>query len=128
MPGPFLDPSVLLLDPQFTATIQVTQRVQQTNDFGEMTFLPTVTPSVLAVVTPTTPADLLRLPESQRGDRHFTVFSQFRLNGPAVGRQPDLVQYLGDSFVVKMLLPWTAYGPGWTKAIIGSIDSVEATT
>jgi hypothetical protein len=126
MAGPFLDPSIILLDPQFTDTFNLIQRAQTVNAFGEVSTTNTTITDVLGVVTPTRPADLLRLPETERGARAVTVFSQQRLNTAVTGRQPDLIQWRGDTFIVKMLLPWVAFGPGWTKAICTSIDSIEA--
>lgn len=128
MPGPFLNPAVLLLDPQFTDNFTVTQRVQQTNQFGEAVTSNNDIAGVLGAVTPTTKADLERLPEIERGNRNLTIYTQHRLNSAAQGLQPDLITWHGDKFIVRRLLPWTAYGPGWTKVIACSIDSVEAQT
>jgi hypothetical protein len=128
MGQPFINPSILLLDPQFTDTFSVTQRVQQTNTYGEVTTTPNVLPKVKGIVTPTTKADLERLPEAQRGNRNLTIITRQHLNSAARGLQPDLITWRGDKFVVRLLLPWTAYGPGWVKAVVGSIDSVEAST
>jgi hypothetical protein len=126
MAGPFLDPSIILLDPQFTDTFNLIVRSQTVNGFGEVSTTNTTTLDVLGVVTPTRPADLLRLPETERGHRAITIFSQQRLNSAVTSRQPDLIQWRGDTFIVKMCMPWVAFGPGWTKTICTSIDSIEA--
>jgi hypothetical protein len=126
MPGPFIDPSIILLDPQFTDTFSVTSRMQSTNQYGEVVLAPTTLPGILGVVTPANRADLLRLPETERGNRAITIFSQHRLQSAANSQEPDWVIWRGDTFVVKVLIPWTAFGPGWTRAICTSIDSVEA--
>ncbi len=128
MGQPFINPSVLLLDPQFTDNFTVTQRVQTINTYGEVTTTPTVLRNILGVVTPTKRDDLERLPEAQRGNRNLTIYTRQHLNTAAMGLQPDLITWRGDTFVVRMLLPWTAYGPGWVKAVVASIDSVEAPT
>ena len=125
---PFLDPSILLLDPQFTDTYTLITRAQSVNTYGEVVLTPTTYTNILGVVTPTKPADLLRLPETERGNRAITIYTQRRLNGAATGRQPDIVQWRGDSFIVKMELPWTSFGPGWVKVVCTSIDSIEALT
>jgi hypothetical protein len=128
MGQPFINPSVLLLDPQFTDNFSVIQRAQTINNYGEVTTTNVTLLNILGVVTPTTPADLRRVPEYQRGDRNLTIYTRQHLNSAATGLQPDLIKWRGDTFVIRLLLPWTAYGPGWVKAIAASIDSVEAPT
>jgi len=125
---PFIDPSIVMLDPQFTDTYNVVSRLQSINTYGEVELTSSRRNSVLGVVTPTRPADLLRLPETERGNRAITIFTQERLNSAANSQQPDWIEWRGDTFIVKMLMPWTAYGPGWVKAVCTSIDSTEAQT
>lgn len=130
MPGPFIDTSILLSDPQFTDTISVVNRVQNIGANGRPNPIDTQTDGVLAVVTPARPADLKRLPDDERGHRTIKIFTKFRLNSAAqtltgVQRQPDYVLWHNDTFIVKECLPWTSYGPGWVRIIATSIDSIE---
>lgn len=130
MVGPFLDPSFMLLDPQFTDRFAVVQRVQVVSNYGEASTANTTINNVLGVVAPAKPAELARLGDNERGARTLTIFTQFLLVGPAragqTQRQPDLVLWSGDQFIVKEVLPWSRFGPGWVRAIVTSIDSIEA--
>jgi hypothetical protein len=132
--GPFIDPSIMLLDPQFTDSFSVVQRIQQVNNFGEVSTQNTQTNNILGVVTPAKPGDLRRVPEMQRGTRTVVIFTRARLNSAAQGspggvaRQPDLLIWRGDNFMVIEVLPWTAYGPGWVRVIATSVDRIDATT
>lgn len=136
MAGPFIDPSIMLLDPQFTDRFAVVRRVQSVNNFGEVSTQNTTTHNVLGIVTPARPGDLRRVPETERGHRTLTVFTRNRLNSasqklntnPPTQLQPDYLLWNGDTFIVKEVLPWTRYGPGWVRVIATSVDSIEATT
>ena len=129
---PFLDPSVMLLDPEFTTRFAVVQRAQNVDVNGTVSTADTIKPNILGVVLPTTPAELKRYKDKEFGQRTLKVITQFRLNSAAVThagvqRQPDHILYQGDRFIVVDLKPFTQYGPGWVLALVTSIDSVEAT-
>lgn len=132
--SPFIDVSMLLVDPMFAGSFSVVQRIQNTNDFGETNISTVQTDGVVGVITPTDSAELRRHPEVEWGERTITIYTQARLNMVAQGspsgaqRQPDLVLWRGDRFIVKKLYPWTDYGPGWVKVLATSIDAVEAVT
>jgi hypothetical protein len=134
MAGPFIDTSVMLLDPQFTDRFSVVQRVQQINNFGEVSTVNTTSRDILGVVTPARPGDLRRVPEMQRGTRTIVIFTRARLNSAAQGcppgtqRQPDLLVWHGDNFMVIEVLPWTSFGPGWVRVIATSVDRIDAVT
>jgi len=132
--GPFIDPSVMLLDPQFTDHFAVVKRVQNVDSNGLVSTADSITPNVLGIVTPTTPSDLRRFDDKQFGQRTLKIYTQARLNSAATDRatgqqrQPDYLLWNGDKFVVVDIEPWTRFGPGWTKVLATSVDSVEATT
>ena len=133
---PFIDPSIMLLDPQFTDKFAVVQRVQNINNYGEVSTTNSTTHNVLGVVTPTNPAELKRYDDKQFGSRTLWIATRFRLNDaaqslkttPPTQRQPDQILWNGDTFTVVLVMPWTRYGPGWTRVLVTSIDSIEATT
>lgn len=136
MPGPFIDPSILLLDPQFTDRFDVVQRVQVVSNTGHVSTNNTVVPNVLGVVTPANPSELQRYDDKQFGHRTLWIATRFKLNdaarslggNPPMQRQPDQLLWNGDTFTVVLIMPWTRYGPGWTRVLVTSVDSVEVTT
>jgi len=128
MPGPFLDPSTILLDPMLADTFTVLTRVETVNDYGESVQETTPTAGVVGVVVPASPDDLQRLDDLERGQRAIKIFTRYRLNGPSTARQPDLIVWRGDNFVVKTLDPFSNFGAGWTEVLATSIDTLETLT
>jgi hypothetical protein len=136
MAGPFIDPSIMLLDPQFTDRFAVVQRVQNTSSLGVITTTNTTIPDVLGIVLPTKPSDLKRYDDRQFGNRSLWIITRYRLNtaaqarygNPPQQRQPDWILWNGDTFMVVDVQPFTRYGPGWTENLVTSIDSIEAVT
>lgn len=131
---PFIDPSEMLLDPEFTDRFAVVQRIQMTDVNGTVSSSDTTIPSVIGIVLPASPSDIKRYPDKKFGQRSLNIVTQFRLNSAARNvktgqyRLPDHVLHEGDIFVVVDLKPYTRYGPGWTKVLVTSIDAVEALT
>ena len=123
-----LDFSDILVDPDLVDTFTVVSRVETVDAYGEASTTDTTTPGVIGVVKPAKPADLQILPESQRMGRHITIVTKHRLQGPSSGKQPDEIQWGGDTFLVKEILPYTHFGAGFVKAIAGSIDSLDQPT
>jgi hypothetical protein len=84
-----------------------------------------------AVVVPTTPNDLQRLPEEEYMLKSIELFTPFRLQGAAgltadSSRQhPDEIIWHGSTFVVRLLDDYTPYGRGFVRAIAVSIDAVD---
>jgi hypothetical protein len=135
MAGPFLDPSIMLLDPQFTDRFDVVQRVQSVSNLGEVSTNDTITRNILGVVTPAKPADLKRRDDIQYGQRNIVIFTRALLNTAAVQlntipptqRQPDLLLWSGDTFMIVQVLPWNHFGPGWVRVVATSVDRIDAT-
>lgn len=115
----------LLLDPELADTFNVVRRAETVDNFGEASVTETPYSNVIGVLRPTRPDDLQILPEGQRMGRHVTIVTNFRLQGPAPGYQPDEVQWGGDTFLVKEVLPYTRFGRGFIKAIAGSVDVID---
>jgi hypothetical protein len=130
MAGPFIDPSIMLSDPQFTDRFAVVQRVQLVDNFGQVSTSNTTTHNVLGVVTPAKPGDLRRVPEMQRGTRTIVIFTKALLNSAAQSgstqRQPDLLLWSGDTFMVIEVLPWNRFGPGWVRVVATSVDRIDS--
>ena len=130
---PFIDPSVMLLDPEFTDRFAVVQRIQSVDANGTVSTSDKILHNVIGVVLPTTPTELKRYKDKEFGQRTLKVITRYRLNSAAVAvagqqRQPDHILHQGDRFIVVDLKPFTQYGPGWVLALVTSVDSVETTT
>ena len=133
MAGPFIDPSIMLLDPQLTDRFAVVKRIQSVSSGGIVSITETIRNNVLGVVTPAKPGDLKRHDDRQYGNRNIVIFTRYLLNdaartiwGTPQQRQPDHILWSYDKFVVLEVLPWGRYGPGWVRAVASSIDSIES--
>lgn len=120
----------MLSDPQFTDHFAVVARVQNVDNFGQISTTNTTTHNVLGVVTPAKPGDLRRVPEMQRGTRTIVIFTKYLLNSAAMSgstqRQPDLLLWNGDTFMVIEVLPWNRYGPAWVRVVATSVDRIDS--
>ena len=127
-----IDVSSALLSIMLYSSFTVQRRVQVVNTFGESTNPNTQSIPTGGVVNASTPADLERLPETERTNKSITIITNFQLrsvfsqSSGANQYLPDIVLWNGDSFVVKNLEDFSNYGPGFISAIAQSIDSVDA--
>lgn len=119
---PTLDVSDVLMSPEFCDYVTVTRRAQTVNSFGEVGVTPTVYPNIPVVITTVPPEELRRGEDEQNEPRSFTIISMFRLQGPTVNNQPDIVTYLGDNYIIDWVEPYTRYGAGMIEARMSSID------
>jgi galactose-6-phosphate isomerase len=122
---PWLDVSDVLTDPNFVDSIIVLRRKEVVNQYGESTLITTRNPGVNAVVCMASPNDLIRLDDQQRMGRVISIVTQFRLQGPSTGFQPDVVIWNGDNFVVATVDPYTNYGNGQIEALAISMDTQD---
>lgn len=126
---PFLDVSSVLLDPQFADTYSVTRREQTVGNDGLVATSNTTVNNIVGVFTMASPNDLERLDDHQRMGRVMSLITQYRLRGPSLTGskqwQPDIITFLGDTFVVSTVEPYTRYGAGFVQAIITSIDAID---
>jgi len=130
---PMINVSVALTSPMLVDTFTVKRRVQTVGTNGRATTTNTPTTGVSGVVYPSDNNDLQRLGDMQVTGKAITVITQFALRGeseesgtPEVQFQPDIVTWHGNSFVVKHLEDWGAFGPGFVLAVCTSIDIVDA--
>lgn len=133
---PFLDvASETLLDPMLADSFTVTRRLEAVGNKGRSTTTNTVTNNVIGVVTAASPNDLERLEDMDRAGRHLSIVTKFPLQMVAKDSagnkyKPDLVTFQGDDFIVKYVDPYWKFGGvgGFTQAIVGSINLVDAPT
>jgi galactose-6-phosphate isomerase len=125
-----LDFSAVLTDPLFLDYYTVMRRSQVISTSGIASTNNVTTPNVAGVVYPSEPNDLQRLPDDQVMSKTLTIITNFALYGEAEAAgteyQPDLVDWNGDSFVVRLIEDWSNYGTGFIKAICTSIDLVDS--
>lgn len=123
-----IDVSDVLLDVDLADSFTVNRR-KQTLDHGRpIIAIETTFNNVYGIVTAAHPNDLDRLDDSQRMGRNLSVVTQFRLQGPAMGYQPDTVIWKGDTYVVKSVDPYPQFGKGFVQAIVGSMDTLDQPT
>jgi hypothetical protein len=75
------------------------------------------------VVTPASPDDMQRVPDQEHMRKAVSIISRFRFHGPAPGQQPDHVVWHGDTYVVLTSDDYSAFGPGFTQALVQRIDA-----
>lgn len=120
-----IDVSEIVLDPDFAEFITVITRTDTVGTNGRTSQIETQVPNVAAVVVPAGPNDLDRLDDSQRQNRIMQVITSYKLQGPRTGKQPDLIVWRGDRYIVATSDPWMQ-GNGFVRALVHSIDSIEA--
>jgi hypothetical protein len=111
-------------DPSFMDDFIIVRRVQGISQYGR----PVLAEKQFAatgVVVPTSPTDLQRLPEMQYMNKSITIYTQWKLQGPAPGYQPDEVLWHGSQFLVRSLDDYSGYGRGFLQVICISIDAVD---
>lgn len=110
-------------DPSFMDAITVTRRVQGVDNFGRATVVvESVTPDVPAVVGPSSPTDIQRLPEGSYMNKAITIITQHKLQGPSPGYYPDLVTWSGADYIVASLDDFSRYGQGFISVVAVSKD------
>lgn len=115
-------------DPSFFDQISVTRLTETIDQHGRVIRTPQQL-TALAVVVPTSPSDLARLPDEEYMNKAITIYSQFRLQGPVkvagTRTHPDQVLWHGSTFVVRLLDDYSGYGRGFLMAIATSIEAID---
>ena len=122
----WLDPSLVLLDPQFISAFDVVTRAEVVDAHGRSTIVPTTVAGVRGVVTAASPDDLVRLDDQERGQRAIKVYTRHRINGPTPGAQPDVIVWQTNTYVVRSVDPYANFGAGWVRVIALNMDALEA--
>ena len=121
--GGFLQPALgayLLMD-----TFQVLRRTENVPDTGVAQQPPPTDPiSVIGVVGPSSPGDLRRLDDYDIAQKCVTIVTTFRLQGPSPGFMPDQVIWHGNTYVVRDIQDYSAYGGGFVSAIAQMVDAL----
>lgn len=121
--GPLIDPSDILLDPDFCSLVSVIQRPEVVTDKGVSTTPANMrTDDVPGVITASSPTDRERLDDMDRTRRVMSFVTQFMLRATTPGYKPDQILWQGNSYEVLNVQPYPEYGAGWIQALVGSID------
>lgn len=124
---PFIDVSDVLTDPEFAEppkSLIVLRRTQTIGINGRVAVAVKNIP-IDGIVTAGSGNNLQRLEDQQHMIKRITVHTMFRLRGPALGFQPDIVQWHGDNFVVTEIDDHSAYGAGFISATCASTDPLD---
>ena len=122
---PYLDVSSILLDPDFADRFTVIRRIETVGQTGRSSTSNQTFPNIVGVITAADPTDLERREDFQSTPRLISIVTKFKLQGEVKGRQPDLVSWIGDNFLVKKIDIYTRFGTGFIQAICESIDRVD---
>ena len=111
-------------DPSFLDTFTIIRRVQIITQFGRVQTVEKRFTGI-GVVVATSPNDLQRVPEMQYMNKSITIYTEWKLQGPAPGMQPDEIIWHGSQYLVRSLDDYSGYGRGFITVICLSIDSVD---
>ena len=127
---PLISLSHVLASPMLTDVFSVIRRAQTVSTNGRATSSSQLIPDKSGVVHPSSYNDLKMFPDLQITGKALTIITQFALRSESEVAQkdylPDIVQWHGDNFIVKQMLDWSSYGPGFVFAICESTDMVDA--
>lgn len=120
---PFADLSLVLSDPELVDRFIVQRRTDHINDHGRSVPQVAWQGRRWGIVTPASPDEMLRVPDQEHMRKALSIISRFRFHGPAPGQQPDFVVWHGDTYVVITSDDYSAFGPGFTQALVQRIDA-----
>lgn len=127
MPHPTLDVNDAF-GPEFLDDI-VVNRIDEAIDVHGRVIRTSTQTATQAVVLPTSPDDLQRLPEEEYTLKSIALYSPFRFQSVAdpgtANQQPDEVLWHGSTYVVRVVDDYSHYGRGFVHAIAVSIDAVD---
>lgn len=120
-----LNMSEVLLDPLLTSKFHVERRSEVISDKGRAVITPQIISNVVGVVTAANPNDLERLDGYEITQRAITIVTKFRLQGEVTSKQPDVIQWKGSRYIVKIVDYYPQFGNGFIQADCVSMDMVD---
>lgn len=122
---PDLDVSPTLTSSMLVDDFVVERRPYRVDTAGRvMDTVPTIF-HTFGVVQAVSPDDLTRGSDEQHMQKTISIATQFRLQGPAPGFQPDVVGWHGSRYQVSNVGDFAQFGEGFTIVTAQSIDSVD---
>lgn len=127
---PDIDVSDLLLDGDIAGESFTVIRRQETVGNNGVTAIAQTNLSAVGSISPTGDNSLVRAEAFQTQANTIKVITNFRLRGPSkdgAGNsfQPDIIQWNGNHFVVRVINEWTSYGAGFVEVECSSIDFID---
>lgn len=124
---PNLDVSFVTQDPMLADTFTVTRRKDVVGSNGRTTIvIDKVFTRIMGVVTPESPADMIRRDDSQSSVRTITIATAFMLQGEHTGHQSDIVTWDGTQYTVKTIAGYRRFGRGMCLATATSMTATDA--
>ena len=115
-------------DPSFIDSYTIIRRAQRISQFGRVQMVERRWTGY-GVVTAASPNDLLRVPEMQYMNKAILITTQWKLQGPSPGMQPDEIIWpptlAGSQYLVRSVDDYSRYGRGFVKCVCISIDAVD---
>lgn len=75
-----------------------------------------------ALVVPTDPAEMVREPGYEMLQQTIEVTTNFALQGPSTGIEPDQVYWHGTLYMVNNILPYSKFGVGFVTAVCQAVQ------
>lgn len=122
---PTLDMSAALLDPTIGESFNVIRRDETVGSNGRSVLTPSSIPDPQFGVFIPSGGSLDRADDSQMMKRVGALITRFKLRGVGEGFQPDQVLLAGITYTVKEVLPFSRFGPGFTEAVIESMNATD---
>lgn len=121
---PFLAVPEALFEPDFLDSFTVRRRTETIGSNGRSSVVNADTVT-FGVVTSGPDNKLERQGDQQHAGKSLTIVTVYRIQGPSPGKQPDLILWGGDYFVVDKVDDYSRYGGGFVQAECSSIDLVD---
>lgn len=77
--------------------------------------------NIRALIVPTDPANLVREPGYELLQQAIEVSTDFGLQGPSSGIEPDHIYWHGTIYMVNNIIPYSKYGVGFVTAVCLSL-------
>lgn len=106
----------VLRSPRFSKKLNITRRATTVSQQG-LTEVTETTLEPRGVVLAGSPQPFVQDTDFQHAKNTVTVYVyKERLLDPSTGHQPDIVNHLGNRYVVRRVYDWSEWGPGWCGA------------
>lgn len=121
-----IDVTSILFDPDFADLATVRRIAESINGFGEVVTTSTLFKKVPMVITPQSPAEIIRKDDGTTTPRKASVVTTFQLRPQSPGFQGDQIDVDGSTLTVSEVLPYRRFGPGFCEAIATYMGSSPA--
>lgn len=121
---PDLDVSFMVADPMFVDDFNIRRRSEAVSNKGRS--VPSTDQVIPAWGTVVQEEDTLeRVPDGQYVPRRIAVYTQAQVLGPVAGRQPDMIDWDGTSYVVTSVQPYARFGAGFYEVKAASVEQPD---